>query len=225
MAATLIVLNDANTFAAVGPDTLVLGHLSQERRRTFPLPPIVLGTVRRAMAFAAAQPPAPHDAGALKAFDANGRSVPLTRTDGALHAGAATGAADPAAVLARLNKVITHLNAEATHPNPRRTAHDQQVVDAALESGLLPIGLPTTLSGAVNRLFSTGYADSPGAAARSLVGRAVGRSPLRAPLTRLPSEVTDVVLGPGWDGRPPPIIIPHQAGWFHNLWHAVTGTK
>ncbi len=225
MAATLIVLNASNTFAAVGPESLVLGHLSHEPRRRWRLPPIVRGPLERAVAMVAAQPTTPHDGSPLEAFDTNGRSVPLTTGDAGLHAGAATGAADPAAVLARLRQVIVHLNTEATQPNPRRTRRDQQIVDAALESGLFPIGLPTTLIGAAARLFSTGYADSPAVVARTLAERAIARTPLRNALTRVPADLTGIDVGPVGDGRPPPIIIPHQAGWFHNLWHAVNGTR
>ncbi len=224
---TLIVLNRNNTFAAVGPQKLVLKHLTEAQGTTGRFPPIVRVPFDRALSFVSnIQAPVPHGQGVLDAFDTNGRRIPLTTTDSGLTAGPATGGADPDAVLERINAVIAHLNHEATRPNAQRNRRDQQLVDAALDAGLLPITPPPkTLEGAVVRLFSSAYGPTPVAAARARFGQAVARTPLRAPLGRLPDAITGPILGGGWDDpKPPIIIIPHQAGWFHNLWHAVTGT-
>ncbi|HYN75877.1 MAG TPA: hypothetical protein VEV13_06730 [Candidatus Limnocylindria bacterium] len=233
MAGTLIVVDQGDAFAVVGPDESVLAHLSAPR-----LPDIVPAPVRdvgdRMLARLATAARAPGHPGAdmassrvgrLEAFDGDGRPVALRSVRGWLGRGLTGPDADPEAVLGRLRRVIAHVNAEAVRQNPRRTKADETLVRDYLARGLLPIAEPETFREAVELLWESRYIDRAGASQRLL-----HRSPL-APLV----AVVESTVGSFLPARPqlpdppptgePPIVVPHRGGWFHNLWHAATGTS
>jgi hypothetical protein len=237
MSETLIVVDEGDTFALVGPDDVVLGHLSSPR-----LPDMVPSPVRHAgdrllarlttMARAPGHPGADmasSHVGRLEAFDGEARPVALRRVRGALSTGTTGPDGDPEVLLGRLRRVIAHVNAEAARQNPRRTEADEALLTSYVEGGALPIPEPATFGDAVNLLWESRYTDRAGAAERVL---------RRTPLARLVPTL-ESAMGSLRPGRPrlpevpptndpprdPPGSIPHRAGWFHNLWHAATGTS
>ncbi len=234
MAGTLIVVDQGDTFAVVGPDDVVLGHLSAPR-----LPGIVptpvrevgdrllarLATIARAPGHPGADMASSH-VGQLEAFDGEGRPVELRSVRGKFGRGTTGPDADPDAVLGRLRRVIAHVNAEAARQNPHRSKTDETLIRSYLERGVLPITEPETFEKAVNFLWESRYADPTGAGERLL---------RRTPLARLVPAVESTIgfVRPGRprfpdppsDPRDPPESVPHRAGWFHNLWHAATGTS
>lgn len=237
MAGTLIVVDQGDTFAVVGPDDVVLGHLSAPR-----LPDLVPAPVRdvgdRLLARFAMVARAPGHPGAemasshvgqLEAFDGEGRPVALRSVRGGLGRGATGPEAVPEEILGRLRRVIAHVNAEAARPNPRRTKAAETLIRNYLDRGVLPIKEPATFRAAVDLLWESRYTDPAGAGERLL---------RRTPLARLVPVVESAVrsLRPGRPqvpelpptGDPPPDLpdpVPHRGGWFHNLWHAATGTS
>jgi hypothetical protein len=236
MAGTLIVVDEGDTFALVGPDDSVLAHLSAPR-----LPDVVPATVRdagdRLLARLATTTRAPGHPGAdmasssvgrLEAFDGEGRSVALRSVRGRLGRGTTAPDADPEQVVHRLGRVIAHVNAEAARADVRRTEADDLLVRRLRDAGVLPIRAPQTLGEAVNLLYESRYADPTGAG-----GRLLRRTPLAGLAPTVESLVGSLLPGPRRPpdlpptGDVPPDLpdVPHRRGWFHNLWHAASGTS
>lgn len=237
MARTLIVVDRGDTFAVVGPDDSVLAHLSAPRLPDFVPAPVRdvgdrllvrLATTARAPGHPGADM-ASSRVGRLEAFDGDGRPVALWSVRGSLGRGTTGPNSGPEAVLGRLRRVIAHVNAEAARQNPRRTRADETLIRGYLERGVLPITEPETFRQAVNLLWESRYADPAGVGERLL---------RRTPLARLVPAVESTVgflrpgrprlpdLPPAGDPpRDPPDFLPNRGGWFHNLWHAATGTS
>ncbi len=234
MAGGLIIVNQNDTFAIVGDDVVVLRHLSALRLPDgIPAPVRDVGEQLLARLVMMARAPGHPGAdvtnsqlGPLEAFDDQGRPVALRTVRGGLGRGATGPVADPEALLRRLGRVITHVNAEAARPNPRRSDADKALILAYQNRGELPLQAPATLNGVVNFLWDRNVDDPPGASERLL-----RRTPL-APLAPA-LETTMRTLRPGRSQVPeipppdddPPEFVPHRSGWFHNLWHAATGTS
>jgi hypothetical protein len=237
MAGTLIVVDQGDTFAVVGPDDMVLAHLSAPRLPELVPSPVRdvgdrllarLATITRAPGHPGADMTSSH-VGQLEAFDGDGRPVALRSIRGWIGRGTTGPNADPEVLLGRLRLVIAHVNAEAARQNPRRTKADETLIRNYIERSVLPITEPATFRDAVNLIWESRYADPAGAGERI-----VRRTPLAPLVPAVESAVGFLRPGrprlpdlppTGDPPRDPPDAVPHRGGWFHNLWHAATGTS